>query len=99
MSDPRSLEQIESRLAELRENPSSLDGPLDYDDVEYLHCLVRKMELGVPLTDSQWLLEFAEKLSNTLNRNERLLTALKDAIRRPMGVVPTTAEEFMKEIC
>lgn len=31
------------------------------------------------------------------DENAELLTALKDAIRRPLGVVPASAEKFLKE--
>jgi hypothetical protein len=42
----------------------------------------------------EWGQDLEKKLEEERQKTTRLLTALHDAIRRPMGVIPQSADEF-----
>lgn len=83
------LKQIDRRLAELRKQSHPQDA-FDWDDVEYLRLLSRKIKLGLPERhNGDWFGEMAEKLVKTLDAleglqhqwGERVAAAKQDALQ------------------
>lgn len=69
MTDNR-IEQIDRRLAELREH--SVPGEFDWDDVEYLNLIAEKLSFAVPMSfNSLWFRQMADKLRCTLDALDR----------------------------